>query len=259
MCYSKLSVSAVMCGLAALAFSASTASAQCVGCGVPVVAAPAYVTYMPQYAPMPSVLYRANYRPVVAAYQPAYQPVTGYAVTTYRRPFRAEYRTTVTPYTSYMPVYAAAPVVVNYSGCSTCTNYATYYTPSDSCSVCSTCNAGATTYSVPSSGCSSCAASTTVVSPAPYNAASSAAPATTVEPPRTFQQEKVQKPVTEPTLKPIPQTDTTRPSSMSSPSPLLPDPRDRTAVRSVSTSTNAILVGAQLPLEDEDGWRPAND
>lgn len=231
----------------------------CTSCAAPVAmapiaVAPSYATYMP--ANMPTSAYRAFYRPaVVAAYQPvtAYygSPYTSYAVTTYR-PFWGgwSYQARMVPYTTYQPVYTATPVIA-YTGCGTCV---TSNSPYDTCNPCVSGGCNTMSYAAPASGCASCATPATVVSPAPYNGNSPTAPPTGAAPQKTFE-EKVQKPATEPDLKPIPQTDT-RLNSM--PAPLLPDPGDRTASRSVRISARVASPQASL-VRYNDGWQPAHD
>ncbi len=227
----------------------------------PAMAAPACGTCVPQTCGyMPTVVYRALYQPaVVTAYRPVvYQPAapcntcTGYAVTTYRPAFPWASQGRLVPYTTYRPVYAATPVVA-YMGCNSCASYS----PCDSCSPCGG-GYGTVTYGAPTSGCASCAAPATVVAPAPSTGGGEAAPAMGTAPPKTFQ-EKVEKPATEPDLKPIPQTDT-RLNSM--PAPVLPDPRDRTAARLVRTPARVELIASSVqasPSQDNDGWQPARD
>lgn len=228
------------------------------GCAAPTyaVAAPACATRTCGY--MPTVVYRALYQPaVVRAYRPVYQPVyqpaapcntcTSYAVTTYRPPFAWAYQGRLVPYTTYRPVYRARPVVA-YSGCNWCAAYS-------SCSSCSPCvgSCGAVTYETPASSCSSCAAPATFVTPAP-----GAAPATNAAPPQTFQKE-AQKPVADPESQLTPSPDT-RFNSM--PSPLLPDPKDRTALRTGYSTARVALVALPVqaaPVQDNGGWQPARD
>jgi hypothetical protein len=251
----------IVCVLAsAVLMMPAISAAQC-GCqsyAAPVAMAPAYAPAYTSYAVpttayMPTAVYRALYQPAVTtAYMPVYQPAvayaptTSYAVSTYRPLFGWNYRTRLVPYTTYQPIYSPAPVVA-YSGCSTCANYGSY----NGCSSCSSGACGTTVnYETPASSCSSCAAPATVVTPSP--AAPSYAPNAT--PPKTFQEEKAQKPSTEEELKPIPQGDT---HLNSMPSPLLPDPRDRTASRAVYTSARVTLVANPTPSND--GWQPARD
>jgi hypothetical protein len=272
-------VCAVALVLVALAPSNAVAFG-CDSCAAPVVAAPAYSTYYAPaytsyyapaytsyyapatYAYMPTSVYRAVYRPaVVTAYQPAYQPAvayttayTGYAYTTYRPWLGWGYRTRIVPYTAYSPVYSALPVVASPT-CSTCASYS----PCDSCSPCAGGSCGMATYSQPTSGCSSCSAQATYVAPVPNN--NEPAPATNAAPQDTFQ--KSSKPVVEPEnktdLKPIPQTET---RSSSTPLPLLPNPKDRTAERASYTTARTVSVAlpiATVPALSNDGWQPARN
>jgi hypothetical protein len=251
-------------GVFALASLMMPATSQA-GCGCHAAAvAPVYAA--PTTAYMPTTVYQALYAPTVTtAYMPAYQPAgaynayTSYAVTTYRPLFGFGYRARLVPYTAYQPVYAAAPVVA-YSGCSTCANYGSYEMPI--ASGCSTC-ANYGSYEVPTcSGCSSCGVVSDAMPTSTCSscAAASVAPATTVTPapqsatpPSTFQ-ENVQKPTTNADPKPIPQTET---HLNSMPSPLLPDPSDRTASRPVYSSARVLLVAH--PTDNNDGWQPARD
>ena len=226
----------------------------CQSCATPVAVAPTYTGCVTQTCGyMPTAVYRALYQPrVVTAYRPVYQPAvaysaySNYAVTTYRPWYSGwSYRARLVPYTTYQPVYRAAPVVA-YTGCSPCVSS----NPCNSYSPCAGGACGTVTYGAPASGCSSCAAPATSITPAPQNAA----------PPKTFQeQEKVQKPTTETELKPIPQSEM---QLNSTPAPLLPDPRDRTASRTVHSSARITLVGnpVETPtIQSNDGWQPARD
>lgn len=257
---STMRIVTIVCCIVAVSSLASVCVAQCSSCAATAVApayttymAPTYTTYMaPNYAYMPTPVYQATYRPTYAAYAPVYQ---SYAVTTYRPLFGGWHTTRMAPYTAYQPAYAytayqpayAPTSSVAYYGCSTCPTY------TNECSSCSSC--GTVSYASPTSGCTSCAAtaSPTVVSPAPVSNGNQATP------PRTFE-EKTQKPVAEPDVKPIPQTEM---KFNSMPSPLLPDPRDRT----VNTSAVRMPVRVALtasssqaaPAKDNDGWQPARD
>jgi hypothetical protein len=260
------------CVAAAIVMSAQSSLAQC-GC-----ASSAPIAYSTSYAPayttpytvgyvgpntqyMPSVVYRALYQPAVTtAYRPVigYNAYSGYAVTTYRPLFRWNYPARLVPYTTYQPVYSAAVPVVSYMG------YNSYpsYGACDSCSPCggSPCSSGscgAVTYGAPASSCSSCAPAATATS-APYTGNGEIAPSLNSAPQKTFE-EKTQKPVAEPDLKPIPQTDG-RLNSM--PTPSLPDPSNRTAARSEYTTRRVQLTSAAIkasPVLDNNGWQPAKD
>jgi hypothetical protein len=83
--------------------------------------------------------------------------------------------------------------------------------------------------------------------PAPQSAA----------PPTTFQEQKTEKPATDPEIKPIPHPDS-RFNSM--PAPLLTDPRDRTAARPNYPAIHLVAspVAATVP-QDNDGWAPARN
>lgn len=248
---STMRIVTIVCCAVAVSSLASVCVAQCSSCAATTVApayttymAPTYTTYMaPNYAYMPTPVYQATYRPAYVAYAPVYQ---SYAVTTYRPLFGWSYTTRMVPYTAYQPVYAPAASVAYY-GCSTCPTY------TSECSSCSSC--GTVSYASPTSGCTSCAAtaSPTVVSPAPVSSGNQATP------PRTFE-EKSQKPVAEPDVKPIPQTEM---KFNSMPSPLLPDPRDRTvntsAVRMPVRVALTASTNQAAPVQDNDGWRPARD
>jgi hypothetical protein len=257
------------CLTAAVLMSAQPSLGQC-GCAstAPVYStsyAPAYVApYTVGYAPvatayMPGVVYRSLYAPRP---QVAYRPVigyntyyTGYGVTTYRPAWN--YPARLVPYTTYQPVYSAAMPVVSYMGCSTCPSYSAC----DTCSPCSSGSCGATTYAAPA--CSSCAAPATTVTPTPYTSNGDTAPSLNSVPSngalqKTFE-EKTQKPVAEPEVKPIPQTDG-KPSSM--PMPSLPDPANRTAARSDYAPSRVQLTSATVeasPVLSNDGWLPARD
>jgi hypothetical protein len=228
---------------------------------------------------MPTPIYRTLYRPAVASY----------GVTTYRPLFGGwTYEARMVPYATYQPVYTPAPVAA-YSGCTSCVNYSSYnaYSP------CAAGGCGTVSFAAPSSGCSSCAApaatvvtaaSPTVMVPAPAMApapgmapaaasqpmmtpGNSAAPPQTsggspppsgVEPPRTFE-ERADKPMGEPEIKPIPQADT---HLNSMPAPLLPDPRDRTASRPAYSAARTLFVASPVQASavlDNDGWQPARD
>jgi hypothetical protein len=201
---------------------------------------------------MPTPVYRALYRPAVAAYQPA---VSYSAYTAYRPVFGGwGYSARLVPYTTYyapsyaytayyQPAYYAAMPQAACSSCNSCAGYSP-------CSTCSPCSGGVS-YEVPTSGCATCPAQATVVTPAPVGSNQS--------PPRTFQEEKSQKPATETELKPIPQADT-RLNSM--PLPALPDPKDRTASRSDYSSPQVRFVASPVqtsPMANDDGWRPARN
>ena len=252
----RIHVLTIVCCFAAAVLAMPAMSAAnvfgCQSCAAPVAVAPSYTGCATQTCgTMPTVVYRALYQPaVVTAYRPVYQPAvaysaySSYAYTTYRPWFGGStYRTRLVPYTTYQPVYTRAPVVA-YAGCNSCVNYSPY----NSCSPCGGGAYGTVTYGATTSGCSSCAAPATTVAPTPQQAT----------PPKTFQ-ENVQKPSTETELQPIPQTET---QLNSTPAPLLPDPRDRTASRPVYSSSNVTLVGhsSQSPtVLSDDGWRPAKD
>jgi hypothetical protein len=266
----QMRILTIVSAVLALTMSVSVCVADgfgCSSCGATAVAAPAYTTYMaptyttymaPTYAYMPTPVYRATYRPVYAtAYQPVYQSVGGcstcasYAQTTYRPVFGGwSYTARMVPYVTYQPDYTTPVASVAYYGCSTCP---TCTSECSSCSSCSSGSCGTVSYGAPSSGCASCAAQTTVVSPAP---ASNNGQAT---PPKTFE-EKTQKPVAEPEVKPVPQTEM---KFNSMPSPLLPDPRDRTATGSARAAVRVALIAAPIQtapvVQDNDGWQPARD
>jgi hypothetical protein len=175
--------------------------------------------------------------------------------------FGWNYQTRLVPYTTYQPIYSPAPVVA-YSPCTSCVNYAPVDACSSGCNTCGTVTYGAT------SGCSSCAApaaSATVVAPPPYTGNGQAAPPATNNapqgapqsaPPTTFEQ-KTEKPATD-VPRPIPQTDT-RLNSL--PAPVLPDPRDRTTARPVTTASRTVLVASPVKpvVRDADGWGPASE
>jgi len=248
------------CIAAVLRAIPAISAAGCASCVAPTYAVPAavptYTSYaVPSYAYMPTVVYRAMYRPVVATayyapvvYQPTAvcNPCTSYAVTTYRPAYAWAPQGRLVPYTTYRPVYAAMPVVA-YSPCATCATY----NPCSICSPCDTCSV--VTSTVPATGCASCTAPA-VTSP-PSNGGG--LPATNVAPQKTFQD--AQKPSTETELKPIPQTPDAQPSSM--PSPSLPDPRDRTAARSDYVRARVALTAAShaAPVQSFEGWQPARD
>jgi hypothetical protein len=235
----------------------------------PVVAAPGCSTCATQTCGyMPTVVYRALYQPaVVTAYQPVYQPVyqtayqpvyqpaapcntcTSYAVTTYRPPFAWAYQGSLVPYTTYRPVYAAMPVVA-YSGCNSCASY----TPAPACSSCASGGCGTVTYQAPAAtGCSSCAAGATILTPSP---AAETPPAVNAAPPQTFKNE-AEKPAIGPEATPTPIPDA---HFNSMPSPLLPDPKDRTASRSNYSTVRLVASPVQAePARDNDGWQPARD
>jgi hypothetical protein len=256
----------------AVAVAPVMAAPACASCATPTyAAAPACATCAPQTCGyMPTVVYRALYQPaVVTAYQPVYQPVyraayapATYAVTTYRPPFAWAYQGSLVPYTTYRPLYAAMPVVA-YSGCDSCASSGSTCAGYSSCSSCSSCSSGtcgAVTYEAPASSCSSCVAPATVVAPA-ASCPSCAAPAVTapapineVPPaanvaPKTFQ-EKTEKPE----LKPQPDA-----HFNSTPSPLLPDPTDRTALRTSSSTVRLVASPVQVTPAADDGWQPARD
>jgi hypothetical protein len=240
----------------------------CHSCAAPAVAAPACATCAPPTVSyMPTVVYRALYQPAVATnYQPVApcnscaQPVASYgayttAYTTYRPVFGGwAYRPSLVPYTAYYrPSYYAAMPMVTYAGCSSCASY----TPCNSCSPCAggSCasgGCGTVSYETPASGCASCAASTTVITSAPSNGSSQS-------PPRTFQEERTQRPAADVDLKPIPRAET---QFNSMPAPLLPDPKDRTASRSDYSSSRVRFVASPVQAstaQDNDGWQPARD
>jgi hypothetical protein len=204
---------------------------------------------------MPTVVYRAAYRPVVAtAYYPAPTVAySGYAVTTYR-PWYGWRTTRLVPYTASYAAYPYASYYTSYyaptyGSCAPCVAPPACGVCDTGCSPCSTCATAAPT--VIGSGCASCAAAPATVTAAPYAGNAASAPGTTA-PPRTFQ-EKAQKPAGEPELKPIPQTDN---HLNSVPAPVLPDPRDRTAARTSYGSARVTLVASPVA---EDGWQPARD
>jgi hypothetical protein len=258
----KIRILTIACAVAAALLSFPAMSwADCYGCAAPVaVAAPAcntcvaptYYANMPTYAYMPTPIYRTLYPPVTVA---AYQPVVGgcntcasYAYATYRPVFPWTYHGRLVPYTTYQPIYSAVPVAA-YSPCGGCS-------PCGSCSPCggySPCGGCSTgTCGVATSGCSSCTAPATTVTSEP------SANAIPQSPPTTFEK-RVEKPVTEQDMKPIPQNDQNmKPMS----APALPDPRDRTTSRTVYTSARVALVSAPAQASapaDNDGWRPAKD
>ena len=275
-----LCVVAILCGCAAAVLWMTPSSQAgifdclfgcCHRCAAPVAVAPACGTCATQTCGyMPSVVYRAMYQPAVV---PVYQPVAGcstcsgytsyYAATTYRPAYPWTYQARLVPYATYQPVYTAMPVVA-YSPCTTCgtcsscgscstggCNTCATSSPCESCSSCGSGSCGAATYVTPTAtpSCPSCAASTTV-SPAPYSGSSEAAP-------RTFQSER---PATGgPELKPTPQPDA---KYNSMPVPLLPDPQDRTASRSMGASAQVRLVASPVqasPAHDSDGWQAARN
>ena len=256
MLQSTMRILTIVCCVAVLSALASVCAAQgCSSCAAAPGVAPAYTTYMapsyttymaPNYAYMPTPVYQATYRPAyVAAYAPAYQ---SYAVTTYR-PLFGGWSTRMVPYTTYQPVYTPVASVAYY-GCATCPTY------TSGCNSCGSCSSyGTVNYAAPTSGCASCAAGAstpTVVSPAPASNNGQAVP------PKTFE-EKAQKPVAEPDVKPIPQTET---KFNSMPSPLLPDPRDRTVSSTTRVPVRVALTASSsqaAPVQDNDGWQPARD
>jgi hypothetical protein len=261
------------CVAAAVLMSAQMSLAQC-GCAssapitysasyAPAYAAPSTVGYVgPNTQYMPTVVYRALYQPAVTtAYRPVigYNTYRGYPVTTYRPWLGWNYPARLVPYTTYQPVYSSAVPVVSYMG------YNSYpsYSACDSCSPCggSACSSGScgtVTYGAPASSCSSCAAPATTVTPAPYTGNGETAPSLNSAPQKTFE-EKTQKPVAEPDLKPIPQTDG---KLNSMPTPSLPDPSNRTASRSDYSAARVQLTSATIevaPVLGNDGWQPAKD
>jgi hypothetical protein len=252
----KTRVLTIACGLTvALLFLPTHGMAQC--CGVPAapVAVTAYspvVTYSPvvaappqTYAYMPSVVYRAVYRPaVVSAYAPVAANASyavGYSSVTTYRPFLGTYQTRLVPYTTYRPVYTAMPVVA-YSGCSSCVSY----DAAPSCAPCGSC--GVATYAP--SGCSSCSAATTTSMPGAQQPQAA--------PPKTFDAEKPavdQKPAADPNIQPKPDPQM-NPTSL----PSLSDPRDRTASRVTETASRTRLVASPAAsVKEYEGWQPARD
>lgn len=235
---------------------------------MPAVAAPSCAPCASSCAPcapqtcqyMPSVVQSALYPPcaptAMTTCRPACQTWTGYAAVTSYRPLFGTYQTRLVPYATYRPVYTP---VVSYGYAAPCATCPTY----SSCAPCASGGCGVPTYSspAPASGCASCAASQV----APTSTYQSA-PATNYAPQnpapqRTFE-EKVNKPAVEQDLKPIPQPETTKPSSL--PTPSLPDPNNRTAVRKPIYSSVRIIPAAsasaeQPPLQDDGLWRAVKE
>ncbi len=222
----------------------------------------------------PCVSQTCQYMPTTVAYAPtlmtAYRPVVAsYPVTTYR-PFLGTYQTRLVPYTTYYsynayyrPTVAYAPVVY---GCSSCAT---------GCSSCAGGACGSVSYGAPvSSGCSSCAGSSSapVVTSSPSDQQGTAVIDANGASRQTFQTNKPaeEKPtvappvpvpsVPEPAVKPIPQAQPESPAKQSSmPQPVLPDPSDRTASRTVYSASRVQLTGhaveqQRAPVKDDGGW-----
>jgi len=212
-----------------------------------------------QYASQ--VSYSAYYAPApVAVYQPmtvGYAPYVGY--TTYRPLFGWNYPRLV-PYTTYHSVYAPVVSYMSYSPCVSCS-------PCNSCSSCGGC--GPAYYGAPSSGCSSCG-ETAANNSTPYYGSGSDVSVTgstssTESAPKTFKdtQENVEKPATDPNLKPIPQPDT---QLNSMPAPSLPDPNNRrtaslpTVRQAARVQTTSYSAPSDPPrARTNDDWQPSKD
>jgi hypothetical protein len=277
MTHRNLRLFALAIGVAAIVFAIPLQSqGQCTGCtygSVPYAQttyAPVYTpTYYSAYTPYASSCQSCSY----AAYYPsyayapaavtAYQPVVAaYPLTTYR-PFLGTYQTRLVPYTTYRSYYTpAVSCSVGYYG------YTTAYSAAPSCSSCggctsyspcTSCGYGAVTYydgpavvsyAAPSCGC----ASPAVVAETPV-----AGPPAAAQP--TYKTKKPETPEPETPkgdIKPIPATGATK----SSTTPTIPDPNDRSASRTTTSSARVQFTGRTIqtpPVAIDSGWQPAKD
>jgi len=240
----------------------------------PTYAAPACQPYAPSCVPCtPCAVQVCQYpaaalpvvvqRPIFGGYRPAGWAPYAATVTTYR-PFLGTYQTHLVPYTTYRPLVVPA---ISYLPVAS-----SYYSPCGSCSPCGGCSlcggygspcaggaCGSAVYSSPS-GCSSCGSSVGG-QPAASSVPMGSTPAMPQQPaePKTFKDEKVEKPESGPDLLPIPQADT---KLNSTPTP--PPSSGKNRLASAGEAVRTAVLPAAWPVppaadRNDGGWGPARN